>query len=70
MYDLASAGAGIIDCSCNRHSFLFLLGGWGWGAVWFGCHTAPCTSLQEKNDPPSNSGLSADQSKLVTAVHH
>lgn len=29
MYDLASAGAGIIDCSCNSYSFLFLLRGLG-----------------------------------------
>lgn len=69
MYDLASAGAGIIDCSCNRYSFLFLLG-WG-GEGQFGLDVTPLPAPHSrKNDPPSSSGVSADQSKLVTAAHH
>lgn len=60
MYDLASAGAGIIDCSCNRYSLLFLLGvclcvwGVGLGVTLLPAHHS------RKNDPPSSSGVSAD----------
>ena len=67
MYDLASAGAGIIDCSCNRYSVLFLLG--VCGGVGLGVTLLPAHHSR-KNDPPSSSRVSADQSNLVTAVHH